>query len=221
MNVKYKAVIFDFNGTLFFDNDKHVKAWGVISQQIRGHGISEEELHSHINGVPNKQVIRYMIEEGVSEEEVEEYSKAKESYYRMFCEEDMTSFHLVRGTIEYFKYLKMLSIPFTIASASIKENIDFFVKSFCLDAWIEPNNIVYDDGTYHNKVDMFLKASKILKTDMKDILIVEDSIKGIQDATKTGCNKIVVVNSANKKNEYEQFPNVIKVINDLNEIIAM
>ena len=31
----YRGVIFDFNGTLFFDNDKHVKAWGAISQLLR------------------------------------------------------------------------------------------------------------------------------------------------------------------------------------------
>ena len=43
----YKGVIFDFNGTLFFDNPKHVLAWGKISQEIRHHGISEEELHEH------------------------------------------------------------------------------------------------------------------------------------------------------------------------------
>lgn len=25
--MEYQGIIFDFNGTLFFDNDKHVKAW--------------------------------------------------------------------------------------------------------------------------------------------------------------------------------------------------
>ena len=29
----YKGVIFDFNGTLFFDNPKHVLAWGKISRK--------------------------------------------------------------------------------------------------------------------------------------------------------------------------------------------
>ena len=28
--MKYKGVIFDFNGTLFFDNDKHIKAFVKI-----------------------------------------------------------------------------------------------------------------------------------------------------------------------------------------------
>ena len=36
---RYKGVIFDFNGTLFFDNPKHILAWSKISQDIRHHGI--------------------------------------------------------------------------------------------------------------------------------------------------------------------------------------
>ncbi|MFR6123644.1 hypothetical protein [Faecalibacillus intestinalis] len=56
----YRGVIFDFNGTLFFDNDKHVKAWGAISQLLRNKGITDEELHEHFNGVPNKQIIQYV-----------------------------------------------------------------------------------------------------------------------------------------------------------------
>ena len=47
-----KGVIFDFNGTLFFDNDKHILAWGEISKMLRGRGITEEELLEHFNGVP-------------------------------------------------------------------------------------------------------------------------------------------------------------------------
>ena len=58
----YKGVIFDFNGTLFFDNPKHVLAWGKISEEIRHHGISEEELHEHFNGVPNNKIIEYLFE---------------------------------------------------------------------------------------------------------------------------------------------------------------
>ena len=52
-----KGVIFDFNGTLFFDNDKHVKAWGAISRLLRNKDITDEELHKHFNGVPNQKII--------------------------------------------------------------------------------------------------------------------------------------------------------------------
>ena len=38
----YEGVIFDFNGTLFFDDDKHVLAWGEISRLLRGRDITDE-----------------------------------------------------------------------------------------------------------------------------------------------------------------------------------
>ena len=41
--MEYQGIIFDFNGTLFFDNDKHVKAWNEISKILRGKEITLEE----------------------------------------------------------------------------------------------------------------------------------------------------------------------------------
>lgn len=121
-----KGIIFDFNGTLFFDNDKHVKAWGAISRLLRNKDITDEELHKHFNGVPNQKIIQYMKNNQATKEDIDYYSKLKEKYYRQFCKEDQATFHLVEGSYDYFKQLKEQKIPFTIASASIKENIDFF-----------------------------------------------------------------------------------------------
>ena len=168
----YKGVIFDFNGTLFFDNPKHILAWSKISQDIRNHGISEEELHEHINGVPNHKVVEYMFHGQCTEQQMKRYSERKEEYYRQFCREDKDSFHLVKGAEAYFDALKKENIPFTIASASIKPNIDFFVESFHLDHWIDPSSIVYDDGTYESKIAMFKKAADVIGVDIHDCLII-------------------------------------------------
>ena len=111
-----------------------------------------------------------------------------------------------------FDYLKESNIPFTIASASIKPNIDFFVESFHLDKWIEPSRIVYDDGMYENKIAMFKKAAHNIGVKIQDCLIIEDSVSGITNAYKAGCHNIVVVDSANKKEEYEKLPGVVQVI---------
>lgn len=214
----YKGVIFDFNGTLFFDNPKHVLAWGKISEEIRHHGISDEELHEHFNGVPNNKIIEYMFDGKCTKEQMEKYSLLKEQYYREFCKEDQESFHLVEGAVEYFDELKKKNIPFTIASASIKPNIDFFVESFHLDHWIKPADIVYDDGTYDNKIMMFEKAAKILGFKVSDCMIIEDSRSGIENAYKAGCRNIVVVDSAGKKDEYQKLPGVTKVIDSFKEM---
>ena len=125
---------------------------------------------------------------------------------------------MVKGSEEYFDLLTEKKVPFTIASASIKENIDFFVESFNLDKWIAPSDIDYDDGTYEKKIAMFKKAADVIKTDIKDCLIIEDSLSGIQNAYNSGCNMIIVIDSANKKDEYEKLPGVIKVIDDFTQI---
>ena len=77
--MNYKAIIFDFNGTLFFDNDKHVLAWGKISKLIRGRGISNEELHEQFNGTPNAKNIQYMMNNQATSEELKKYSLLKEA----------------------------------------------------------------------------------------------------------------------------------------------
>ena len=78
----YKGVIFDFNGTLFFDNPKHVLAWGKISEEIRHHGISEEELHEHFNGVPNNKIIEYLFEGQCTDEQKQTLKTAMEQSSR-------------------------------------------------------------------------------------------------------------------------------------------
>ena len=212
MNKAYKGVIFDFNGTLFFDNDKHILAWGEISKMLRGRGVTEEELLEHFNGVPNQKIITYLLgREGIAEE-LETYSRLKEEFYRRFCLEDKEKFHLVEGAVEFFNDLKEKEIPFTIASTSIKTNIDFFVKEFELAKWINPEDIVYDDGSYENKVAMFQDAAKKLRVDIKECMIVEDSVSGIYSAYLAGCRNIVVIDSSNRAEEYSVLPGVVKVI---------
>ena len=105
--MKFKGVIFDFNGTLFFDNDKHIKAWEEISKLIREHGISEDELHTKFNGVPNNQIISYVFDGKCTQDELEQYSKLKEKYYRQFCAEDKANFHLVSDVENYYNELKV------------------------------------------------------------------------------------------------------------------
>lgn len=216
--MKYNAVIFDFNGTLFFDNEKHIMAWGEISKELRGTSISDEELHEKINGVPNKKAIQYLLNNTASAEVLNLYSLKKEAYYRKFCKEDKDNFHLVKGAYQYFDFLKQHQIPFTIATASIKPNVDFFVESFDLYKWMDPNCIIYDNGSYDNKVAMFQEAAHVLGVPIEDTLILEDSYSGIVDAYKAGCKQIIVIDSSGNGNRYEKLPGVIKVIKDFTEI---
>lgn len=211
---KYQGVIFDFNGTMFFDDDKHVMAWGEISRLLRGTDVTDEELHTKLNGTPNIINIQYMMDGRATEEEQVRYSQLKEEYYRRFCREDEEHFHLVEGAERFLDLLKEKGIPFTIASASIKENMDFFIESFGLDRWFDPSRIVYDDGTYENKIAMFEKAADLIGVDMSHIRIYEDSLSGIKSAYEAGCRDIAVICAKEKESELRNYPGVTKTMQD-------
>ena len=211
-----KAVIFDFNGTLFDDHQKHQQAWNKMAELIRGSKLNDDELFKHCNGVVNQKIIEYLSDKKLSETEIDKYSKMKEAYYRMYCENDKEQLHLVKGAYAYFEFLKRKGIPFAIASASIKENIDFFKKMFFLGIYFDDDHIIYDDGNYQDKVSMFKKAAQQLNCDVKDCMIFEDSESGIKAAHKAGCENIVVVNTAN--HHYDQYDGVVKVIDNFKQV---
>lgn len=207
-----QGVIFDFNGTLFFDSEKHVKAWNCLSQEVRGTGITYQELQAHFYGGPNNRAIEYLLQKTCDEAELTRYSELKEAYYRDICLEEQDSFHLVEGATAYFDRLAESGVPFAIASASIKPNIDFFVESFGLDRWFTPERIIYDDGTFVNKVEMFRRAAQIIGVPLEDCMIFEDSESGIRNALEAGCRNVVVVDSMGVANHYKDCPGIIKTI---------
>lgn len=212
-----EGVIFDFNGTLFFDSDKHVLAWGKVAEEIRGYGIGDEELQQHFYGVPNNRAIEYLLQKECEEAELNRYSELKEAYYRDFCRADKERFHLVAGANELFDRLLERKIPFTIASASIKPNIDFFVESFDLQKWFDPDKIVYDDGSYENKQKMFLHAAEVIGVPLDKCLIYEDSESGIRDAYAAGCRNIIVIDSMNVAEKYRGREGVLDVVKDFTQ----
>ncbi len=216
--MNYKGVIFDFNGTLFFDSDKHVLAWGKMGKELRGSEIGLEEMQAHFYGVPNNRAIEYLLQKECDEAELTKYSELKEAYYRDFCREDKETFHLVAGCHEFFDKLAAEKIPFTIASASIKPNIDFFVESFELAKWFDPAKIVYDDGSFENKVKMFLYAADVIGVPIEECLIFEDSDSGIRDAYKAGCRNIIVVDSMGVAEKHVGKPGVRQIIKTFEEL---
>ena len=213
-----KGVIFDFNGTLFLDNDKHVLAWNRISGQVRGRDITAEALHEKLNGRPNKLIIRY-LNGGTENPELEDrYSLLKEEYYRQFCKADAASFHLIQGAQALFDELTAAGVPFTIASASIKPNIDFFVENFHLDRWINPADFVYDDGTYENKTAMFQDAAENIQVPLQDITVIEDSLAGIESSLQAGIRDIRLLDSGHIREQVADIPQITQVVQDMTEI---
>ena len=205
------GVVFDYNGTLVFDACLHVLAWSEISMRLRNRPVTAEENHQ-MSG-KNNAVILQMMDDTLTPEQNKQLSLEKEAIYRdMVVKENLP---LVSGVAEFFNFLKEKQIPFTIASASIKENIDFFVKHYQLDYWIDPKTIRFDDGTYLNKVQMFKDAAKAIHSPIETTLIFEDSPTGIRCAHEAGFKHIIHI----KKEEDELNPLADFSIKDFTDLM--
>ena len=181
------AVLLDFNGTMFFDSSLHLEAWSKIYREL--HPEDTGSLDAGLVCGANNDAILKSIAPWLSDEDRDRYSVRKEELYRQSCNENPQIVHLAHGTEEFLDELKRRGVPFTLASASIMDNISFYFETFGLDRWFRMEDIVYDDGTYLNKGTMHLEAARRLNVTLENCLLIEDSPHAISLAArnKTGC----------------------------------
>ena len=192
------AILLDFNGTLFFDSGFHAKAWVEIFLRLNGHDCDVPDPKIYC-GPRNDQILQSMGP-WLSQEERDEWSRKKEQLYREMCANNPDIVSLSPGAEEVLDYIKETGIPFALVSASIKDNVEFYFKQFNLSRWFNENTVVYDDGSFSNKSEMYKEAARRLNVDLKDCLCVEDSLTAIRHAKESGIGCIVGIGTETDKN---------------------
>lgn len=216
---KYKGIIFDFNGTLYWDSPKHKEAWVEYSRRLRGTPFSDEEMLKYMFGRTNEEIIKYAIGKQPTPEMVEKLATEKEEVYRNMCLKDKENFHLADGVVEFLDYLKENNIPRTIATMSEKDNVDFYIENFHLAKWFDIDKIVYSNGLIPGKPapDIYEIAAKNLGLKPQECIVVEDAISGIESARAAKIGHIVAICSEESPDLYKSIPAVSEIINNFRE----
>ena len=214
-----KGIIFDFNGTLYWDSQLHYDAWREFSKIIRGYSFTNEEMRDKMFGHTNEDIIEYAIGKKPTKEMVDKYGKEKEALYRKRCLLEPEKFKLAPGAIELLDYLKENHIPRTIATMSEWDNVEFYIKEFHLEKWFDIDKIVYSDGTIPGKPapDIFQIAAKRIELEPKDCVVIEDAIAGIESAKAAGIGKIVAIASLEPISFYENMTGLHQIIKTFKE----
>lgn len=210
--MKIQGVIFDFNGTLFWDTEFHNQAWDIYLARL-GMTISDQDKDLHIHGKPNRDIFEFLFKRKLNDDELWQAVEEKESIYRDICLKNNAS--LAPGALGFLEFLKNNKIPFTIATSSGAGNVKFFFDYFMLDKWFSINDTVYDDGTFNGKPapDIFLLAAKKINIPINNCIIFEDSATGLKAATSANAGMVIYV----KSNNIEIPENIHKVITDFNQ----
>jgi HAD superfamily hydrolase (TIGR01509 family) len=211
--VEVKGIIFDFNGTLFWDGEIQENAWRTFASNLAGREITDEEFKLHFHGRTNKDTLEYITGKTLTQEEVDKLAQGKEEIYRELCKKDPTKFVLAPGVEKFLDHLKSKNVPFTIATASEINNVTFFIEELKLDRWFDKTKIVYDDGTFKGKPepDIYLKAASAIGISPTDCIVFEDAKSGVLSATNAGVPTIYAIVPSGRQNHFENNNNVIVI----------
>ena len=215
-----KGIIFDFNGTLFFDSHMHYEAWRIFSKKLRGYEFTDQEMREKMFGRTNADIIEYAIGKKPSTEMVEKLAKEKEGWYRQMCLDNPETFILAPGAESFLDYLKENNIPMTIATMSEWDNVEFYIKEFKLNRWFDLDKIVYSNGEIPGKPapDIYEIAAKNIGLNPEDCIVVEDAISGINAANAAKIGMIIAIASVESDNLYKSIPCVKQIIHTFDEI---
>lgn len=199
------GVIFDLNGTLFWDSKYQEISW---DKYLPTHNISltMPEKKEYIHGRNSKDTFEFLFKRKLDDWEIEKNSEEKEVFYRRECLKH--EMKIAPGAEAFLKHLKNLRIPMAIATASGKSNIDFFIEKLNLLHYFNEENIIYNDGKIRGKPhpDLFEKALFTLGVEKSKSVIFEDSFSGIQAAMNTNVPNIIIVNSTKEDYSKYSFP---------------
>jgi HAD superfamily hydrolase (TIGR01509 family) len=211
-----KAVLFDYNGTLFQDDDINTAAWKATINELSQGKIDADRFYGAFIGVRNYPLVEAMFKEldlPLEEEKIMYWALRKETeYYQKICKE-LNRSSMMPGAEELLNDLKEKNIPINMCTASLDVNVDFYFELLDLGRWFKRDKVIYDDGICINKKDMYLKGAKSLDTDIKDCLIFDDSPASIRKAAEAGCENIVVI----RKENNPDIPQIRQRIRDFTE----
>jgi HAD superfamily hydrolase (TIGR01509 family) len=200
--MKNGGVIFDFNGTLFWDSEYQEISW---DKYLETHNIflTMAQKKEYIHGRNGKDTLEFLFKRKFDDLEVEQYTEEKELIYRNECLKH--EMKLAPGAIKLLNYLKAQKIPIAIATASGKTNVDFFINKLNLLDYFAEEHIIYNNGKIKGKPhpDIFEKAICKLGVKNSESIIFEDSFSGIQAAINCKVANVIIVNST--KENYSEF----------------
>ena len=215
-----RGVVFDFNGVLLWDTHLHEQAWQLFSERLRGRAFTHEEMDRHVHGRNNRHTLTYLSGHELTPTELNSLIEQKEHTYHQLAIAAGAEYCFSPGAVALLEQLQQRQIPYTIATASPKLNVDFYYQQLDLARWCVPAKLVFDDGSLQGKPDpaLFLAAAAQINVPFTECLLIEDSLSGLEAARRGGAGYIVALGPKEKHASLSSVVGVHQVIAQLDEL---
>ncbi|PIF70924.1 HAD family phosphatase [Flavobacterium sp. 2] len=168
-----KCIIFDCDGVLV-DTEKIGN--GVLLEMAAEHGFEMkiEDAYRNFNGRKLKDCFKY-IEETIAK-------KLPETFETEFRQRSFSAFKTQVKPMEgIVSFIEKLTIPYCVASSGPVEKICLNLKvAGLLDKFENKIFSSYQIGSWKPEPGIFLHAAKEMGFDVKDCIVVEDSVAGVR-----------------------------------------
>lgn len=194
-----EAIIFDMDGTLIDSEKVHSKCYFIYMKNL-GIDFDEEEFKEFLienQGAPDSSFVKKLIKKYGLKNSLKEIVAAKNACYRKLIASDVFAFD---GAVDLVKGLKV-KYKLALASSSDMEDIEACMKKIGL---FDTFDVIVSGSELKNPKpapDIFLLTAKKLGVDIKDCLIFEDSLMGLEAAKKSGA-KVIAYDNKEGDNSY-------------------
>lgn len=182
---EFKALLFDFDGTVADTMPAHWDAWNK-ALKIYNLTLSREQ-HLEWAGRPTRQIVEMFNEMHGTSISPDDFIKAKEVDY-------LTSISRVQGIPSVVEIIKFYhgKVPMAVVSGSRHRPVETTLAHLQMAHYFDALICAEDYVKGKPEPDCFLLAAQTLKVEPRDCLVFEDANLGIEAARRAGmtCLKV-------------------------------
>lgn len=206
----FKGAIFDLDGVIVDTVPLHYEGWRYLFSDVHHIPFTLKDYEDKVDGKPRIDGVRAIMPKLSVDEAIKEGEIKQKKYLELITagmmKEFPTSFALI-------KELKAKGIK--LAAASSSKNAVFILEKVNLlndfAAVISGNDFTH--GKPHPEI--FLKAAAAIKLEVKDCIVFEDALAGVQ-AAKAGGFVCVGIDRHHKVENYRQADLVVSDLGEVN-----
>lgn len=175
----FKALLFDFDGTVADTMPAHLEAWNK-SLAVYNLTLSRDQ-HQAWAGRPTKMIVQMLSEMHKIEIPADEFLKAKEVLFF----DSLAAVKDIPTVVEIIKFYHG-KVPMAVVTGSRRKPVTRVLQHLGLEQYFDLLVCAEDYENGKPAPDCFLQAAHALKVDPKDCLAFEDAVLGIQAAHAAG-----------------------------------
>jgi beta-phosphoglucomutase len=205
-----QALLFDMNGVIVDDMPFHERAWMALAAR-HGRTLTPDEFRREMSGRRNRDNIRHIFGEALSDWQVHAYQLEKEEAYR-------EAYRPLRaplpGLVPFLVEARAAGLRIAVATSAPKDNIDFVLDG--LDLRRQFDVVVGEAEVTRSKPDpeIYLTAASRLGVGSSGCIVFEDSLAGIASGLAGGM-PVVGVTTTHTADELRDCALVIADFRDL------